>query len=516
MIAHVVPYRRTPRGTEYFDYAIPDGLTLERGDTVWIPLRKQTIAGLVVRTVDGSADGLKPIGGLTEQQYWQSNGRVDLLEWFAAHYGVSLPTAWKTMQFPLLKRPRAAELPRTAHGKSPEHTAVKSSAILLTNRSGDELAQYARFASHGRTLIIAPERERVHHIASRLTHPHIVAFDEDPSPSAYAALAQHIAGNEHLVVVGTKKMLFLEAPWDRVVVDQEHAKSHKQYDSNPRYHVPTVAQRLSCPAIFSSPAPSVARAHAGLETLDKRSQWNPERIELINMNEEYDKGNATWFSERLVELVGASSRAFLFLNRTGEYTVAVCMDCDELLQATASMCGNCRSNNIVKRGRGVASLEGELRERFPDRRVVRVDRTVEVTTQELNAAQIIIGTEKVFRVLDLATLDSIGVLSVDHLLLYPHFQANERVWQLLSEMAIAGPPVLIQTHSPQHGVLQALKKNDVEGFWKSELSARKMLSLPPFEAHIRLIDPRTGQARVERGDIDFGALDPRILVDRSE
>jgi primosomal protein N' len=522
MIAHVIPYRRTPRKTDYFDYSIPDGLQVERGDTVWIPLRSQTIPGVVFRvSQNGNVAKLKSLTKKTQQQYWNRPGRMDLLEWFASYYGVSLATAWKTIQFPLLQRPQSVDLDIVSRvDASITAKDLDTNSILLTNSADAEMKAYAEYATNGKTLIIVPEYNRAQHIRDTLAHPRVIAFADDPSPSVYSQLVRDVQETEEpTVVVGTKKMLFLDIEWDRILIDQEHAKSHKQYDSNPRYDVRVVAGQLNCPILFASASPTMLASHHGWPILDRREAWNSDRATVVDMNAEYHNQNITWFSDELRERISAAQKSFLFLNRAGEYKIATCQDCDALLAPTAGECNECHGFNIRKHGKGVAALEQELRDSFKSKTVLRIDSSVDesmLTQEAIAQADIIIGTEKAFRLLDLSTLDLIGVLSVDHLLLYPHFQANERVWQLLTEMLCAGPPVLIQTHAPQNPVIQAAALNAVETFTTAELKMRAALRLPPYGPSIRLIDPKKGSTRMERAEIDFSTLESHILVDRVE
>lgn len=520
MIAHIIPYQRTPRGTDFFDYAVPDALTVKRGDMVMIPLRSKLVPGLVLRTSEGDIARLKSVESLTARQYWASEHRMALLEWFAEWYGVSLPTAWKAAQFPLLKRPKAANLAAVHNSPAKSELPIGESAVLLTNNRHTTIEAYGQLAKGKKTLIVVAEHRDSTGIATELCHENILSFDDNLSPSQWYHLMEKLRdSDESVVVIGTKKMIFLDVDWSLVIIDKEDAKSHKQYDSNPRYHVRSVAERLTMPIVYSSYAPSMSVVRRELPVLDERTQWHQDRISIVDMNAEFEKKNYTWFSDALTESVAAAKKSFLFLNRAGHFRIAICKDCDSLLPPQAAECDSCRGHNIRQQGKGIAALESELKEHFPNKTILRIDSSVDdalLGEDVIAQADIIIGTEKAFRHIALTQMDVIGVLSVDHLLLYPHFQANERVWQLLSEICCAGTRVIVQTHAPENPVITAAVHNTVEKFTQTELSARKMLNLPPYGQHIRLINPKTETVQAVREQTDFATLAPEILVDRSE
>lgn len=109
MIAQVIPYAKTIRGKDWFDYAIPSSMvvTLRSGALVWVNFRNRDVLGVVMRTKDSAVASLKKVKPILEvcaEQKWYSEERLLFLRWFAAYYFISLPHAFKVTQLPYVTK----------------------------------------------------------------------------------------------------------------------------------------------------------------------------------------------------------------------------------------------------------------------------------------------------------------------------------------------------------------------------------------------------------------------------
>ncbi len=101
-------------------------------------------------------------------------------------------------------------------------------------------------------------------------------------------------------------------------------------------------------------------------------------------------------------------------------------------------------------------------------------------------ADILVGTQMLTKGLDLAQVTLVGVVSADGLLHLSDYRAAERAFQTLTQVAgRAGRgeepgQVIIQTYSPEHSVIQAVKKHDYHRFINEELPRREELNFPPY------------------------------------
>lgn len=546
MIAEVVPYTRTIRGKDHFDYAIPEGLVVSPGDLVDIVFRSKKIVGLVFGIKQVSeAKHLQPLLGVREYSEWKQPERRAFLQWFAEYYAISLPSAFRTMQFPILKRVRAQRrAPRTTDQQqtvSEMYTETRiqivrgASHVLRYDQRADCVRFYQEYIAHslGHALIVVPDIVDAYALenALRILFPtHVLT--SDASPSVWHRAIDALRGDIPTVFIGTKRAVFL--PWHyfrTVIVDQEESRSHKQFDQNPRYHVRAVVERLAVhgqsdlqkrpTVLYTSIAPSVDRmAHAehnGDVVLHLAHSLSDQHVQVVDMELERRNKNYSWFSDQLIITLQNSKKSFLFFNRVGMYGAAVCTDCGTLLPYTAVACTQCHGQRIRYTRKGTQQLEKELQQLFPNKRILRVDRDQDAALLQplsLERADMIVGTEKVLHVLPLSYFDCIGVLSVDHLLVYPHFRSNERVYQLLAEFCSMPMPVIIQTSAPHHPVIRFVVHGAYDAFVKEELQVRKMLSLPPFGERFIVLDVKTKHTQTIDGPIPLQLLTKDSVIDR--
>ncbi len=550
MIAEVIPYTRAIRGKDAFDYTIPDEMDVRIGSIVEIEFRSNTLFGLV-RAIKKrtSVPKVKPLLSVTNQQHWHEPYRLQLLQWFATYYFVSETHAFKTLQHNLLKRPRKNSATPIPHApgviEQPSHTAalklVQNEKPYLAHYShrSDCLSWYNTYVQTqtGAVLIVVPEYHDIQDVRQGLpSSVTAYAWTDNQSPSELLEIEERIhqaySAQESLVIIATKKAVALPLHlFTTIILDQEESSSHKQYHLNPRYHIRTVllhatqlleeAQRPKL--IFSSTAPSMYSAHQvdnkQFQYIDLRRPWNNDHISIINMEDERQNKNYSWFSDTLRTAIEESDHILLFLNRTGSYGVSLCKDCSQLLSAEEGRCSNCGSSEIQHKRKGLTALEKELSELFPSKTIFRVDSSVEIsasTDPRFLNADIVIATEKIFRHVPVSFFDCVGILSVDHLLLYPDFRAHERVYQLLIRLFTTGTSVILQSSAVHHSVIQHAFHNAYEKFSKEELRIRKSLALPPFAERFRLINTKTKEVSDPQPQVETETLDSHMVIDRIE
>lgn len=335
MIAEVIPYTRTIRGKDCFDYKIPATMDVQVGNLVCINFRSHKIAGLVFGIKESSPyKKVKPIlyvyPGKTK---WQNQVQRDLLEWFAKYYFISLPHAFRTMQSPVLDKPRKIDTifcenkEFDGENKLGNFTFRRGEKILLHYNDREQcLLTYQTLIAKlkGNVLIIVPEYIDVDLIKAKIGKCRVAAWDSEPTASQVHRLEMELSQldseNEPRVVIGTKKMAFLPLQlFDYIILDQEQAKSHKQYHLNPRYHVRNVLNRyyelaVDKPVvIFSSYAPSI---ETKLKVENKEFTYQDIRcaqkmnkaVQIVNMGDEIKNNNFTWFSDYLIKDLKSSKK----------------------------------------------------------------------------------------------------------------------------------------------------------------------------------------------------------------
>ncbi len=239
MYARVIPDIRTPRRVGIFDYAVPESMTVARGDLVRIPFRASEIIGLVSEVVDGIADErmpLKPISGPYAGVRFR-NETVALLERLAARSFSSAPSILNAWIGACPKRPSESvcretrtPLPLREERYLSDHVDTDT-GVIATARS---LA-----AGGAKTLVLAPWAARAERIASKLD-AHLLTSGV-PMGGRFAAWSAFVRGTVSCLVT-TRIGAWLSTEADAIVIDEPENDDLKQDELSPRYDARWVAE----------------------------------------------------------------------------------------------------------------------------------------------------------------------------------------------------------------------------------------------------------------------------------
>ena len=354
-------------------------------------------------------------------------------------------------------------------------------------------------------------------------------------------------------VVGPRSAVLAPLPnLGLLVVDEEHGQSYKQQDPAPRYHARDVAvmrARMNDAAcILGSATPSLEshyNAQSGkyaLLSLPERAAREAgqtvslPKARIIDMR---GAPSSALLSPRLEaaieERLARSEQVILLQNRRGYAPIPECVRCGwspECANCSITMvfhksgdclrchycgrsepfharCAHCGEMAMEVFGAGTQRVEEELETRFPTARIVRMDLDA-ASAKDAGAsllrrfgegrADILLGTQMVAKGFDFERVTLVGVINADIGLLLPDFRAEERAYQLLSQVAgragRAALPgeVIIQTRNPDRPVLRYARDHDYETFAARQLAERRALGYPPFGrmAGIAFRGPRDG------------------------
>lgn len=241
MFAKVIPAIRTPRHVAYFDYEIPEGLTLAAGDVVEIPFRNKKIIGVVTSLSDQPdepARTLKPVSG----RYGDlrlSRQTLSLLEALATR-SFSSPASVLHAWF--------GSLPKRS-GTTPEHTHQTSllptrEYRLLTDHwhapTGVIATALEAQKSGKRVLILTPWADQAIALASHLKAA--VLTGSMPAGARFKAWAGFMRG-EHPILVTTRVGAWLCAEAEMIILDEPENDDHKQDEMAPRYDTRWIAEQ---------------------------------------------------------------------------------------------------------------------------------------------------------------------------------------------------------------------------------------------------------------------------------
>jgi primosomal protein N' (replication factor Y) len=362
------------------------------------------------------------------------------------------------------------------------------------------------------------------------------------------------------VVVGTRSAVF--APLRAiglVVVDEEHDGSYKQEEA-PRYNGRDVAvmraRQAGALVVLGSATPSMEsyqNARKGrytLVTLNRRVLDRPlADVRIVDMREEYaaagpDVVLSSTLSEAMGTTLSRGEQAIVLLNRRGFASSVFCRQCTATLDCPncslsltvhraahrarchycnysivlPKACASCAGKFIELVGFGTERVEAEVRERFPEARVARVDRDTirrrgaiaallaKFAARELD---VLVGTQMIAKGHDFPRVTLVGVISADVGLGHADFRAAERTFQLLTQVAgragrgeIRGQAI-VQTLFPNHYSIQHACRQDYAGFFEQELHFRQTMQYPPAVALVNaVVKGRTQQdAHHDAGEV---------------
>jgi primosomal protein N' (replication factor Y) (superfamily II helicase) len=342
---------------------------------------------------------------------------------------------------------------------------------------------------------------------------------------------ERIAAGEARVVVGARSAVFAPVGGlGLICVDEEHDASYKQ-DSDPRYDARTVAAKRAAlegaVALYGSATPR-PESWARLErlALGARVTAPLPPVRVVDLRREAGYPLSAPLLEALGSVAEGGGKAILLLNRRGVAPALHCRacgltlrcpDCDVglVLHAGARLrchhCGHaepapdtcpaCGSPELARLGAGTQRLERELSARLPELEPIRLDADTTGRPGALSAAlarfgatdgAVLLGTQMVAKGHHFRGVELAAVVDADAGLALPDFRAEERTFQLLTQLAgrsgrDAPGRVIVQTFQPDARAITFAARHDVAGFLQGELERRRLLGYPPFRHLFRIL-----------------------------
>ncbi len=322
-----------------------------------------------------------------------------------------------------------------------------------------------------------------------------------------------------------------------MIIDEEHDQSLKQQDGF-RYHARDLAIKRAaieqCPILLGSATPSLESLYNCQQqrfiplSLNNRAggQAMP-RYQLVDLKQQVLQfGLASQTLQSIRQQLQQGMQVMLFLNRRGFAPALSCQDCGWLTEchrcsafttyhkqsrqlvchhcgatkAVPRQCKQCGSARLAPVGQGTEQLEENLQQLFPEVAIIRLDRDTTRRKGALNSAlesinqsgpRLILGTQMLAKGHHFPFVTLVVIVDVDGALYSSDFRAPEQLAQLLTQVAgRAGRgsnpgTVLLQTHHPDHALLQDIIHNGYASFARSALLERQQTRLPPYQ-HLAL------------------------------
>ncbi|WP_299176223.1 primosomal protein N' [uncultured Chryseobacterium sp.] len=375
---------------------------------------------------------------------------------------------------------------------------------------------------------------------------------------------RRIKNNDIQVLIGTRNALFL--PFQNlglIIVDEEHDSAYKPREVSPYFNAKDAALVFAnfygAKVILGSATPSVESYYLAKKEKLKYVFLNerfgnvklPE-YELINFKEAQESKKVSGnFSLRLIDEIKKNleekKQTMILHNRRGYANVVecetcgyvnYCSNCDVVMTYHKSAnemkchycgqraskprtCPKCHSENLNERGVGVEQIHEEVSKLFPGQEVDRMD--VDSMRKkfayeklyekiENRETDIIVGTQMISKGLDFDHIELIAIPKADSLLYVQDFRAEERAYQLITQVSgragrVSGNgKVLIQTYNPDHSVFQLIKMNEVAKIYEYFLKERQKFHYPPFTKLIMIELKHRREDKVDRASQFLGSI----------
>jgi primosomal protein N' (replication factor Y) (superfamily II helicase) len=533
-----------------FTYGVPEGVG--KGAVVAVRFGRAHARGVVVGLEDAPPAGVEAVevGRVLDEV---PPALIDLALWLADYYG-STPARALELVAPRMRK-RRGERRATARGLrgepppdrlTPEQSAAVAAIVEAMDAGG------GRYLLHGATgsgktevylqacaaalerglgaIVLVPEIALTPQAIGRFQARFgdgIALLHSGLTEAQRRDERERIASGEARVVVGARSAVFAPVRGlGLICVDEEHDASYKQ-ESDPRYDARTVAAKRGslegAVVVFGSATPR-PESWAALErlSLGDRLGGRLPPVRVVDMRRERGYPLSAPLLAELGKLAERGGKAILLLNRRGLVpaihcrTCGVtrrCPNCDVALVLHAAgelrchhcghaepapeLCPECGSAELARLGAGTQRLERELAARLPELELIRLDadaRDPGAALERFAAADraVLLGTQMVAKGHHFEGVTVAAVVDADTGLAMPDFRAEERTFQLLTQLAgrsgrDAPGRVVIQTFQPDARPVELAARHDVERFVTGELERREVLGYPPFRHLVRIV-----------------------------
>ncbi len=447
-----------------------------------------------------------------------------------------------------LAPPDLDSLPPLTAGQQAALTAMaeQDSYILHGATGSGKTRVYIELAAQAITkdksaIILTPEISLTSQLADnfqRVFGKRVIVMHSHQTPAERRkAWLACLRSKEPVIVIGPRSALFAPvAKPSLIILDEAHEAAYKQ-EQAPQYQAGRVAAYLSKLAhaklVLGSATPSVSDYYLAtakqkpiikLTQLAQANGHPATNVTLVDRKDQSLFSRSPYLSQPLIDAVEAAlahgEQSLLYLNRRGTARLVLCENCGwqascphcdvpltyhgdhhqlrchscDYRQKAPTSCPECGHTEVMFKTAGTKAIVDEAQRLFPNARIKRFDtdnlkaERFEEQYEDVRAgkADILVGTQLLAKGLDLPKLSTLGVLLADTSLYLPDFSAQERTFQLISQVLgrvgrghRAGRAV-IQTYHPDHPVLKAAINNDYAGFYKTELANRQQFLFPPF------------------------------------
>ncbi|HEX9153239.1 MAG TPA: primosomal protein N' [Candidatus Saccharimonadales bacterium] len=468
----------------------------------------------------------------------------------------------KPVEIPALSNVPSMDLPPLTNDQKSVLQKISGTGTFLlhgetgTGKTRVYIELTKRSISEGKSaIILTPEIGLTSQLASDFRHVFhdkvVVIHSQLTEVTRQRLWVSTLKQTEPVIIIGPRSALF--TPLNNIgfiAIDECHETAYKQ-DQAPYYHATRVACKLAelhqAPIILGSATPPITdyfmaetkkRPILRMQQTAAVTNSDESSISIVDLRDRSKFSKKSYLSDELIkatrESLNRGEQTLLFLNRRGTARIVFCEQCGwqstcphcdlplvyhgdthsmrchtcDYKASSPASCPDCHNASIVFRSVGTKAVVDEAARLFPDARIMRFDtdnNKSERIEQHYDAVRkgdvdIIVGTQTLAKGLDLPKLGLVGVVIADTSLYFPDFTAQERTFQLLSQVlgrvgrGHRASKAIVQTYAPDSPLLEAIVHKNWSSFYNKELEERRSYLFPPF-CHLLKLTCRRASAR---------------------
>ena len=417
-------------------------------------------------------------------------------------------------------------------------------------------------------ILLVPEIALTSQLVQNFQHHFkdvILLHSEQTEATRHLLWQKALEADTPQIIIGPRSALF--APVKNlglIIIDEAHEPSYHQ-DQNPKYSALRLASQMS-KTILGTATPLISdyyicKQHKAIVELDELAIKSDKTttIKLIDFKDRAVFARNRLISTPLIESIQQSldnhQQSLIFHNRRGSAPLTICDHCGwealcencllplvlhaDKFQLRCHTCGRnypvptacpeCKNASIHHKGFGTKLIEEELKKLFPQAKIGRFDADTasneqldKVYTEVKNGSyDILVGTQMLAKGFDFPNLSTLGVVQADAGLNLPDFSAEERSYQLITQVigranrGHQNSRIFIQTFRPNQEIIRFASQANYSEFYDYLLSKRQMAKLPPYTFLLKLsLSYKTEKATVANAQKLFKNINQIVKKDQ--
>ncbi|HBK33694.1 TPA: hypothetical protein DDZ06_01615 [Candidatus Uhrbacteria bacterium] len=535
LVARIYPIQRMPRTFGIFDYDVPEGMSVTRGDVVMIPFRKTMICGVIAEIIQAtkSSYARKPIRTKIENLHLSQN-EIAFFEFLAHDLAQSVPSVLDAALPTPPKRisSRGLTLPSEPllipKSEAPivmeiaKRLATTSQAFVMSpdlRRSASIIAAYAGSQTKRVITVIAPTIKDATLLASHLHHlSPLLLTGEETNASRYRLWSAWRAQTSGMLIGTRLALLHTHPDLSTIFLVRSGHEQHKQSHRNPRYDARQItlqfAKQSHISLYFLDTIPLVddLEIFSRADVIDLFEKPETRIISLTRSPHQPHPLLAYQTSELMEEMLRQGKQILCVYNKKGMSRQLLCQDCgydflcdkclrpcvpyEQTLHCPVCLstrpipmsCPSCKGVRLQPKGFGNRALVQVLKSLFPAATVTRVDS--DEPSPAMNASLLLVTDyylEHFFDAFHPPALGCVIKLDTDLLLTSPSFRATEQAMRSLEDWrGIARACKATFIAQTRHSELMEEWLSHPYRVHQKERSFRLMFGHPPFERWMKV------------------------------